>query len=157
MLLNRLCELASCYYVWIRPDHTVLTYSSLKSVPHETCVTVDMLKGPLEADVKEASEACWTMDTKVVQVSRFVSEYSEPVAPALVASIVMQVKSKLLVSFRTRQVKVMLPDFIAEAEQQLLGSALKQWQGSAEGVVASSILEVQVAEQRLLHAVYRYH
>lgn len=116
-----------------------------------------MLKGPLEADVVEASEACWTMDTKVVQVSRFVGEYSEPVAPALVASIVMQVKSKLLVSFRTRQVKVMVPDFIAEAEQQLLGSALKQWQGSAEGVVASSILEVKMAEQRLLHAVYRYH
>lgn len=68
----------------------------------------------------------------------------------------LQVKSKMLVSFRTRQVKVIVPDFIAEAEQQLLGAALKQWQGSAEGVVASSILEVKLAEQRVLHAVYRY-
>lgn len=49
-----------------------------------------------------------------------------------------------------------MPEFIAEAEQQLLGAALKQWHSSAEGVVASSILEVRVAEQRLLHAVYRY-
>ena len=49
-----------------------------------------------------------------------------------------------------------MPEFIAEAEQQLLGAALKQWHGSAEGVVASSILEVRVIEQRLLHAVYRY-
>ena len=62
----------------------------------------------------------------------------------------------MLVSFRTRQVKVMVPDFIAEAEQQLLGAALKQWQTSAEGVVASSILEVKVAEQRVIHAVHRY-
>ncbi len=30
-----------------------------------------MLKGPLEADVQEASEACWTMDTKLVQVDGF--------------------------------------------------------------------------------------
>ncbi|KAL0036203.1 hypothetical protein WJX79_007899 [Trebouxia sp. C0005] len=93
---------------------------------------VDMLKGPLEADVQEASEACWTMDSRLVQV-----------------------KSKLLVSFRTRHVKVVIPEFISEAEQQLLGAALKQWQSSAEGVVASSILEVKVAEQRLLHTVYR--
>ena len=70
-------------------------------------------------------------------------------------STMLQVKSKLLVSFRTRQVKVIVPDFIAEAEQQLLGGALKQWQSSAEGVVASSILEVKVAEQRLLYAVHR--
>ena len=48
-----------------------------------------------------------------------------------------------------------MPDFIAEAEQQLLGAALKQWQSSAEGVVASSILEVKLAEQRLLQAVYK--
>lgn len=67
-----------------------------------------------------------------------------------------QVKSKLLVSFRPRQVKVTVPEFIAEAEQQLLGAALKQWHSSAEGVVLSSILEVRVAEQRLLHTVYRY-
>jgi len=69
--------------------------------------------------------------------------------------MLLQVKSKLLVSFRTRHVKVIVPEFISEAEQQLLGAALKQWQSSAEGVVASSILEVKVAEQRLLHAVYR--
>ena len=69
--------------------------------------------------------------------------------------MLLQVKSKLLVSFRTRHVKVVVPEFISEAEQQLLGAALKQWQSSAEGVVASSILEVKVAEQRLLHAVYR--
>jgi hypothetical protein len=46
-------------------DHTVLTY------PESTLrkwTAVDMLKGPLEADVQEASEACWTMDTKLVQV-----------------------------------------------------------------------------------------
>lgn len=49
-----------------------------------------------------------------------------------------------------------MPEFIAEAEQQLLGAALKQWHSSAEGVVASSILEVRVIEQRLLYAVYRY-
>lgn len=49
-----------------------------------------------------------------------------------------------------------MPEFIAEAEQQLLGAALKQWHSSAEGVVLSSILEVRVAEQRLLHTVYRY-
>jgi len=73
----------------------------------------------------------------------------------IVTSILLQVKSKLFVSFRTRHVKVIVPEFIAEAEQQLLGAALKQWQSSAEGVVASSILEVKVAEQRLLHAVYR--
>lgn len=51
---------------------------------------------------------------------------------------------------------MIVPEFIAEAEQQLLGAALKQWHGSAEGVVASSVLEVRVIEQRLLHAVYRY-
>ncbi len=27
-----------------------------------------MLEGPLEADVQEASEACWTMDLRLVQV-----------------------------------------------------------------------------------------
>lgn len=70
-------------------------------------------------------------------------------------TLCFQVKSKLLVSFRSKQVKVSVPEFIAEAEQQLLGAALRQWHSSAEGVVASSILEVRVAEQRLLHAVYR--
>jgi len=30
-----------------------------------------MLKGPLEADVQEASEACWTMDSRLVQVGGF--------------------------------------------------------------------------------------
>ena len=69
--------------------------------------------------------------------------------------VVLQVRSKLLVSFRTRQVKVMVADFIAEAEQQLLGAALNQWQTSAEGIVASSVIEVRVAEQRLSHVVYR--
>lgn len=76
--------------------------------------------------------------------------------PLLWSYSLIQVKSKILLSFRTRQVKVIVPEFIAEAEQQLLGAALKQWHGSAEGVVASSILEVRVIEQRLLHAVYRY-
>lgn len=61
----------------------------------------------------------------------------------------------MLVSFRSRQVQVHIPEFVPEAEQQLLGAALKQWQNSAEGAVASSILDVKVAEQRLGHAIYR--
>lgn len=114
------------------------------------------MKGPLEADVLEASEACWTMDERNVQVKRAVTRGCSG-CPAYTCSILCsQVKSKLLVSFRARQVKAFVPEFIAEAEQQLLGAALKQWHSSAEGVVASSILEVRVAEQRLLHAVYRY-
>lgn len=67
-----------------------------------------------------------------------------------------QVKSKLLVSFRSRQVEVFVPEFVPEAEQQLLGAALKQWQNSAEGAVASSALDMQVAEQHLRQTAYRY-
>ena len=114
-----------------------------------------MLKGPLEADVLEASEACWTMDERNVQVSEQSQESAKVVLHCYSLTLCFQVKSKLLVSFRTRQVRVTVPEFIAEAEQQLLGAALKQWHSSAEGVVASSILEVRVAEQRLLHAIYR--
>ena len=67
----------------------------------------------------------------------------------------LQVKSKLLVSFRTRQVEVHVPEFVPEAEQQLLGAALKQWHNSAEGAVASSALDMKVAEQRLRQTAYR--
>lgn len=78
------------------------------------------------------------------------------VATQLKMYFTVQVKSKLLVSFRSRQVIVHVPEFVSEAEQQLLGAALKQWQTSAEGAVASSALDMQVAEQRLRHAFFRY-
>lgn len=48
----------------LRCDHVSVTYPCL------ACGAVDMLKGPLEADVLEASEACWTMDARTVQVTR---------------------------------------------------------------------------------------
>ena len=49
---------------FIGSDHAWLTYPS----PQPGFDAVDMLKGPLELDVLEASEACWTMDARTVQV-----------------------------------------------------------------------------------------
>ena len=73
-----------------------------------------------------------------------------------VAGWLLQVKSRLPVSFRSRQVRVMQAEFVAEAEQQLLGAAISQWHRAAEGALASSALEVKVGERRLLHTVDRW-
>ena len=50
----------------------------------------------------------------------------------------------------------MQAEFVAEAEQQLLGAAISQWHRAAEGALASSALEVKVGERRLLHTVDRW-
>lgn len=71
-------------------------------------------------------------------------------------SLLLQIKSRLPVSFRSRQVRVVQAQFVAEAEQQLLGAAISQWHRAAEGALASSALEVKVGERRLLHTVDRW-
>jgi hypothetical protein len=65
-----MCISSGRAYAFLRQsaDYTVLTYP--KSTPRNW-TAVDMLKGPLEADVQEASEACWTMDSRLVQVGGF--------------------------------------------------------------------------------------
>ena len=40
------------------------------------CFAVDMIKGPLESDVLEASEACWTMDARTIQVNFICTQLS---------------------------------------------------------------------------------
>ena len=40
-----------------------------------------------------------------------------------------------------------------EVEDECLGGALAEWHKTLEGPVATSSLELRVAEQRLLHAV----
>ena len=42
--------------------------------------------------------------------------------------------------------------FVVEAEQQLLGGALAEWQRKAAGDVGASALDARIAERRLLHA-----
>lgn len=42
--------------------------------------------------------------------------------------------------------------FIDEAERQLLGGALAEWQRKAEGDVGAAALDARIAERRLLHA-----
>ena len=42
--------------------------------------------------------------------------------------------------------------FVVEAEQQLLGGALAEWQRKAEGDVGAAALDARIAERRLLHA-----
>ncbi len=93
--------------------------------------TVDTLRGTLESDVHEAAEACWTMTEKEVSV-----------------------RGKLKIN--RRLMRHQQARFVDEAETQLLGAALGQWQSAAEGSVASGGLSVRVAERRLLHAVHRW-
>ena len=57
---------------------------------------------------------------------------------------------------RTRTVRVHEATFIPEAEQQLLSTALSQWQRKAEADVAASALDVNIAGQRLLHFAARH-
>ena len=52
---------------------------------------------------------------------------------------------------RTRTVVVHEATFIEEAERQLLGGALLEWQKKAETTVAAAALDVSIAERRLLH------
>ena len=56
---------------------------------------------------------------------------------------------------RTRQVTLEAASFVVEAEQQLLGGALAEWQRKAEGDVGAAALNARVAERRLLHASAR--
>lgn len=70
-------------------------------------------------------------------------------------AMLAQVRSKLPISFRSKQVEVTQAEFQGDAEQGLLGAALTQWHNSANGAVASSVLEVRVAERRLLHVTHR--
>lgn len=56
---------------------------------------------------------------------------------------------------RTRQVAIMEASFIEEAERQLLGGALAEWQRKAEGDVGAAALDSRIAERRLLHASAR--
>lgn len=53
---------------------------------------------------------------------------------------------------RTRQVIMEEASFIDEAERQLLGGALAEWQRKAEGDVGAAALDARIAERRLLHA-----
>lgn len=70
-------------------DHLPLTYPSVRPIlPSFGFGAVDMLKGPLEADVLEASEACWTMDERNVQVKRAVTEGCSS-CPALLSSHIL--------------------------------------------------------------------
>lgn len=96
---------------------------------------------------KRASKHARTPEHHVAELTQ--------VTPSFKFLIILQVRSKLLVSFRSRQVEVHVPEFVPEAEQQLLGAALKQWQNSAEGAVASSALDMQIAEQCLRQTTYR--
>ena len=45
--------------------------------------------------------------------------------------------------------------FVVEAEQQLLGGALAEWQRKVEEDVGAAALNARVAERRLLHASAR--
>ena len=47
------------------------------------------------------------------------------------------------------------PSFIDEAERQLLGGALADWQRKAESDVGAAALNTCIAERRLLHAAAR--
>lgn len=65
----------------------------------------------------------------------------------------MQARGKF--GLRTRQVTVEAASFVVEAEQQLLGGALAEWQRKAEGDVGAAALDARMAERRLLHASAR--
>ncbi|KAK9806258.1 hypothetical protein WJX72_007513 [[Myrmecia] bisecta] len=103
--------------------------AALVSAAKKYVAGVDTLRGPLEADVREAADACWIQEEKSVQV-----------------------RSKLMFK---RTVKVLDATFIEEAEQQLLGAALDKWQSAAEGAVAATALQMRIAERCLLHTVHR--
>ena len=67
--------------------------------------------------------------------------------------VVLQARGKF--GLRTRQVVVTEPSFIDEAERQLLGGALAEWQRKAESDVGAAALDARIAERRLLHAAAR--
>ena len=65
----------------------------------------------------------------------------------------MQARGKF--GLRTRQAVVTEPSFVDEAERQLLGGALADWQRKAESDVGAAALNTRIAERRLLHAAAR--
>ena len=67
----------------------------------------------------------------------------------------MEVQARGKFGLRTRQVVVTEPSFIDEAERQLLGGALADWQRKAESDVGAAALDTHIAERRLLHAAAR--
>jgi len=67
--------------------------------------------------------------------------------------LIFQARGKF--GLRTRQVTLETASFIEEAEQQLLGAALAEWQRKAEGDVGAAALDARIAERRLLHASAR--
>ena len=90
---------------------------------------VDILRGPLETDVRQSASACWTFKRREITV-----------------------RGTLLL--RSHQLVLNEARFNADAETQMLGAALQQWQAAAQGSVATAALETQVAERRLIHEVY---
>ena len=88
-----------------------------------------MLLGPLETDVRQSAEACWTKGRREITVR----------GP-------LKLRSHQLVLHEAR--------FNADAETQMLGAALQQWQAAAQGSAATAALETHVAERRVIHAVY---
>jgi hypothetical protein len=90
----------------------------------------DALRGPLEADVRDAAATCWTLERREVTVRSG-----------------MKLRSHTLMLHEAK--------FNVDAETQLLGAALHQWQQAAQGSVASAALNTRIAERRLLHAVFQ--
>lgn len=69
--------------------------------------------------------------------------------------LLVDVQARGKFGLRTRQVIVTEPSFIDEAERQLLGGALADWQRKAESDVGAAALDTCIAERRLLHAAAR--
>ncbi|KAK9813346.1 hypothetical protein WJX73_001697 [Symbiochloris irregularis] len=90
---------------------------------------VNSLRGPLETEVYEASDACWTFNNREVEV-----------------------KPKF--GFRSKHYKVSEAVYVANPEQ--LDHALARWQSTAEGTVASTALDVSISSWRLLFFLSRY-
>ncbi len=98
--------------------------------PLHSLAAEDALRGPLEADVRDAAATCWTLERREVTVRG-----------------ALKLRSHTLMLHEAK--------FNVDAETQLLGAALNQWQQAAQGRAASAALETRTAERRLLHAVFQ--
>ena len=67
-------------------------------------------------------------------------------------TITSQVGNKFLLQRRT--VQVTEAALLEGLEEQQLESALSEWRKAAEGAVASTALELRIAERRLLRSVH---
>lgn len=91
---------------------------------------VDALRGPLEADIREAAAACWTLSQREITV-------------------------RGTLKLRSHQLTLHEARFDVDAETQLLGASLQQWKDATLNNVAAAALATRIAERRLIHAVYR--